>query len=149
MHILLHISDSDKHFSSAIDEYTKRLGKQLSFDILKPFKNTNRELVIRKETEQLIATISKKYVNYQKILLIKEGKILTTEKLHQLIQHKDCVFIIGGPYGIEREMFMKAFPDVKEVSFGGITMPHGLAKLVLVEQLYRSSTLESGKTYHY
>ncbi|MDR0859757.1 MAG: 23S rRNA (pseudouridine(1915)-N(3))-methyltransferase RlmH [Candidatus Peribacteria bacterium] len=149
MYTILHISDSDKHFSSAIDEYTKRLGKQLSFESLKPFKDSNRDLVIRKETEQLIATISKKYANYQKILLIKEGKMLTTEDFHHLIQHKDCVFIIGGPYGVQRELFIQAFPEVKEVSFGGITLPHGLAKLVLVEQLYRSSTLESGKVYHY
>jgi 23S rRNA (pseudouridine1915-N3)-methyltransferase len=50
---------------------------------------------------------------------------------------------------VERELLVKAFPEIKEVSFGGITMPHGLAKLVLVEQLYRCSTLDSGKNYHY
>jgi 23S rRNA pseudoU1915 N3-methylase RlmH len=35
------------------------------------------------------------------------------------------------------------------VAFGAITMPHGLAKLVLIEQLYRCSTLDSWKIYHY
>jgi 23S rRNA (pseudouridine1915-N3)-methyltransferase len=149
MFVVLHISDSDKHFMTAIDEYTKRLGKQLSFDLLKPFKDTNHELVIKKETESLIATLQKKYTQFQKILLIKEGKMLTTEEIHQLIQHQDVVFLIGGPYGVERNMLKKAFPEMKELSFGAITMPHGLAKLVLVEQLYRCSTLDSGKIYHY
>jgi 23S rRNA (pseudouridine1915-N3)-methyltransferase len=149
MFIILHISDSDKHFSTAINEYTKRLGKQLSFDTLKPFKDGNRNLVIQKETESIIATLEKKYQPFQKILLIKEGKNLTTEALHHLIQHKDCVFVIGGPYGVERELLKKTFPEMKELSFGAITMPHGLAKLVLVEQLYRGSTLDSGKNYHY
>jgi 23S rRNA (pseudouridine1915-N3)-methyltransferase len=57
--------------------------------------------------------------------------------------------VIGGPYGVERELLQKTFPEMKELSFGAITMPHGLAKLVLVEQLYRCATLESGKMYHY
>jgi 23S rRNA (pseudouridine1915-N3)-methyltransferase len=149
MYIILNISDSDKHFSSAIDEYVKRLGKQLSFDTLKPFKDSNRDLIIKKETESIITSIEKKYANMQKILLAKEGKNLTTEELHQLIQHQDCVFIIGGPYGVERESLKKAFPEMKELSFGAMTMPHGLAKLVLAEQLYRCSTLDSRKNYHY
>jgi 23S rRNA (pseudouridine1915-N3)-methyltransferase len=149
MYSILHISDSDKQFASAIAEYTKRLGKQLSLDTVKPFKDTNRELVIKKETESLIATIQKKYPQFQKILLIKEGKTLTTEEIHQLIQHQNVVFIIGGPYGVERNMLKKSFPEMEELSFGAITMPHGLAKLVLIEQVYRCSTLDSGKVYHY
>ncbi|MBP7062355.1 23S rRNA (pseudouridine(1915)-N(3))-methyltransferase RlmH [Patescibacteria group bacterium] len=35
------------------------------------------------------------------------------------------------------------------ISFGKITMPHGLAKLVLLEQIYRIETIQSGKKYHY
>jgi 23S rRNA pseudoU1915 N3-methylase RlmH len=95
MFVILHISDSDKHFTTAIGEYTKRLGKQLFFELLKPFKDTNHELVIKKETDNLIATIQKKYAHFQKILLIKEGNMLTTEALHQLIQRQDTVFVIG------------------------------------------------------
>jgi 23S rRNA (pseudouridine1915-N3)-methyltransferase len=149
MYIILHVSDSDKHFSSAIAEYTKRLGKQLVFDTLKPFKATNHHLVIQKETETVIATLQKKYANFQKILLAKEGKLFTTEAFTTQIQHTDTVFIIGGPFGIARETVKQAFPETKELSFGAITMPHGLAKLVLIEQLYRSFTLISGKPYHY
>jgi 23S rRNA pseudoU1915 N3-methylase RlmH len=95
MFVILHISDSDKHFTTAIDEYIKRLGKQLSFHTLKPFKDAHRELVMKKETESLVMTLQKKYAHFQKILLIKEGKNLTTEAFHQLIQHQDVVFIIG------------------------------------------------------
>ena len=72
MHIILNISDSDKHFSSAIEEYQKRLGKDVNFDTLKPFKDDNHNLVIQKETESVIKTIEKKYMNYKKILLAKE-----------------------------------------------------------------------------
>ncbi|MDR0608341.1 MAG: 23S rRNA (pseudouridine(1915)-N(3))-methyltransferase RlmH [Candidatus Peribacteria bacterium] len=149
MYVILHISDSDKHFSVAIAEYTKRLGKQLFFETLKPFKDSNRHFVMQKETEHIIATLQKKYVHFQKFLLAKEGASLTTEAFHTWIQHTDTVFIIGGPFGVVRELLIHSFPEMKELSFGAITLPHGLAKLVLVEQLYRCSTLDRGNPYHY
>ena len=65
MHVILNISDSDKHFSSAIEEYQKRLWKDVVFDTLKPFKDDNHQLVIQKETESVIKTIEKKYQNYK------------------------------------------------------------------------------------
>ncbi|MDR0369115.1 MAG: 23S rRNA (pseudouridine(1915)-N(3))-methyltransferase RlmH [Candidatus Peribacteria bacterium] len=43
---------------------------------------------------------------------------------------------------MDRELIKNSFPEIKELSFGNITMPHGLAKLVLVEQLYRCFTLD-------
>lgn len=147
--IIVHISDSDKHFASAIAEYEKRLWKSVKFDAIKPFKSDNREFVIKKETEKLIARLHEKYHHLQKILLIKEGKSLSTEQLAQLVNRQDSVFIIGGPYGVDRQLFLSAFPELQEVSFWAITLPHGLAKLVLIEQLYRISTLKTGKTYHY
>ena len=48
------IADSDKHFSSAIEKYCKRLGKDLKIENLKPFKDDNHSLVIQKETKSLI-----------------------------------------------------------------------------------------------
>lgn len=72
MFTILCIADSDKHFTSAIDEYTKRLGKELKIENLKPFKDDNQQLVIQKETKNLIEILEKKYASWQKILLIKE-----------------------------------------------------------------------------
>ena len=149
MFIILNISDSDKHFSSAISEYEKRLWKEVSFDTLKPFKDDNHELVIKKETESIIKTIEKKYQNYNKLLLAKEWKLLSTEELWKLIQNKDTVFIIWWPYWVDRNEIKSRFFDLKEISFGAITLPHWLAKLVLIEQLYRCKTIEMWKKYHY
>ncbi|GHW02886.1 ribosomal RNA large subunit methyltransferase H [candidate division SR1 bacterium] len=149
MFTILHISDGDKHFDSAITEYTKRLGKSVILDALKPFKDSNRNLVIKKETEKLIERIKDKYANFQKVLLIKEGKDFTTEEFGEMIHGKDSIFVIGGPYGVDDQLFISAFPETKKISFGKITLPHGLAKLVLLEQIYRCGTIESGKTYHY
>ena len=149
MYIILNISDSDKHFATAIAEYKKRLWKDVDFETLKPFKDNNRELVIQKETESIIKIIDKKYQNYKKILLIKEWNLLITEELGKLIEWESCVFIIWWPYGVDRNELKNRFPDLKEISFWAITMPHGLAKLVLIEQLYRCKTIQVGKSYHY
>ena len=115
MHIILNVSDSDKHFSSAIEEYQKRLWKDVSFDTLKPFKDDNHSLVIQKETESVIKTIEKKYTNYKKILLAKEWKLLTTEELGKEINWQNCVFIIWWPYGLERDELKNKFSDLKEI----------------------------------
>ena len=116
MHIILNISDSDKHFSSAVEEYQKRLWKDVIFDTLKPFKDDNHNLVIQKETESVIKTIEKKYTNYKKILLAKEWKLLTTEELGKEISWKNCVFIIWWPYGLNRHDFSSPFCEAMRAS---------------------------------
>ena len=149
MFCILSISDSDKHFASAIAEYQKRLWKQIKIEDLKPVKDDNHQFVIQKETKNLIEMLSKKYANWQKILLIKEGKSFSTLEISEVLNAKDTVFVIWGPYGVDDKALLEAFPDMKKWSFGAITLPHGLAKLTLIEQLYRCTTLWTGKKYHY
>ena len=149
MFVILSISDSDKHFSSAIQEYVNRLGKDIKIENLKPYKADNHSLVIEKETESIIDILKKKYSDYQKFLLIKEGKLYDTLELAKVLKQKDSVFIIGWPYWVDEEKIKKEIPSIKEISFGAITLPHWLAKLTLVEQLYRVSTIWIWKKYHY
>ena len=53
-------------------------------------------------------------------------------------------FVIGGADGLSPELLAKA----KAISLGAITLPHGLARIVLAEQLYRAATILSGHPYH-
>jgi 23S rRNA (pseudouridine1915-N3)-methyltransferase len=149
MFYILSVSDSDKHFCSAIQEYEKRLWKDLKIENLKPYKDDNQSFVIEKETTNIIETINKKYKNYQKILLIKEGQSLDTFWFASLIKGKDSVFIIWGPYWVNEQRLKSEYSDLKETSFWAITLPHWLAKLTLIEQIYRATTLWTGKKYHY
>lgn len=149
MFTILSISDSDKHFLTAIQEYEKRLWKQLTIENLKPFKDGNQVFVIEKETDKLIETLHKKYAQYQKVLLIKEGEKWDTIQFSEMCKWRETVFIIGGPYGVDDKRLKSEFPMMKMLSFGAITLPHGLAKLTLIEQMYRATTLWSGKKYHY
>jgi 23S rRNA pseudoU1915 N3-methylase RlmH len=102
--------------------------------------------MIQADTENIITKLEK-FSEYKKILLSKEGKQMDTLALHKFLTNQNCVFIIGGPYGLN-ELELTKYIDAK-ISFGAITLPHGLAKVTLLEQLYRISTIAQGKNYHY
>jgi len=146
MFTILSISDSDKHRQSVVDEYAKRLWKSVKILNLKPSKNGNVQQIIAADTQNIITHLSK-FSDMQKILLSKEGKPLDTMQLVSLVRNKDAVFVIGWPYGLD-EPALATYIDSK-ISFGAITLPHGLAKVTLLEQLYRIGTIEQWKSYHY
>lgn len=147
---LLCISDSDKHFASALAEYMKRMNKTVDIINIKPVKHGSRQQIIDKETVSIIAKITKKKYTQSRIyLLSKEGKAYTSERFGKLLIEKyvPTTFIIGWPYGLDEEQ-LASYIHWK-ISLGIHTMPHGLAKLVLLEQIYRATTIISGKSYHY
>lgn len=78
---ILCISDSDKHFTSAIAEYVKRLGKEVEIINIKPIKYGTKKQIIQKETHSMMKRLeNKRFKNSKKILLSKEGKQVSTEK---------------------------------------------------------------------
>ena len=85
------------------------------------------------------------------ILLDKEGENLSTKKLFNLIKSyemnniKILNFAIGGPYG--HSHFIKQKSD-KIISFGRMTWSHIIARLMLVEQLYRIESIFNNHPYH-
>ena len=56
---------------------------------------------------------------------------------------RDLCFVVGGPLGLDLEA-----PD-RRLSFGPATLPHQLARVVLLEQLYRGHKILAGEPYHY
>jgi 23S rRNA (pseudouridine1915-N3)-methyltransferase len=88
--------------------------------------------------------------NSHKVGLVIEGKQNTSEELAEFleasaVQGKDLSFIVGGPDGLPPEIIEKL--DYRW-SFGKLTLPHDLAMIVLVEALYRASTIGAGQPYH-
>jgi 23S rRNA (pseudouridine1915-N3)-methyltransferase len=56
---------------------------------------------------------------------------------------RDLCFVVGGPFGLELDQVDQ------RLSFGAITLPHQLARVVLLEQLYRGHKILAGEPYHY
>ena len=77
---------------------------------------------------------------------------MTSRQLSDFINRKavelprNLVFIIGGPYGFGTAMHNRA--DMK-LSMSQMTLPHELARLFAVEQLYRAGTISRGEPYHH
>ena len=147
-YIILSISDSDKHFDTAINEYVKRLWKNLKIENVKPTRNGNVEQIIKKDTQNIIDIIIKRFWSYKKILLSKEWKNLNTDQIFDFFKkNNDVIFVIWWPYGFDEKLLEKNV-DLK-LSFGSITLQHGLAKLILLEQLYRITMISQNRNYHY
>lgn len=89
--------------------------------------------------------------NASLVVLEASGKPLTSEgfaaHLRALADSgtKTCAFLIGGPDGHGPQVL--SAPALK-LSLGALTLPHGLARVVLTEQLYRAATILTGHPYH-
>lgn len=85
------------------------------------------------------------------ILLDEGGRALGSEAFARLLaEHRDegrrtAAFLIGGPDGHGEPVRAKAHLTL---SLGPMTLPHGLARIVLAEQIYRAATILSGHPYH-
>jgi 23S rRNA (pseudouridine1915-N3)-methyltransferase len=81
------------------------------------------------------------------VLLAGDGEQLDSEGLSRWLERRrqngrDVCFVIGGPTGLELEADMR-------LSLGPMTLPHQLARVVLLEQLYRAHKILAREPYHY
>jgi 23S rRNA (pseudouridine1915-N3)-methyltransferase len=101
----------------------------------------------KKETQLIQPYLNKATTN---ILLDEKGKTYTSIQFSELLNNKlitskDINFIVGGAYGFSDEAKQQA--DTL-LSLSKMTMPHHLARLVMVEQLYRAFTILKNEKYH-
>jgi len=81
------------------------------------------------------------------VLLAGDGQQLSSEELSRWLEQRrhdgrDLCFVIGGPKGLEMSADMR-------LSLGPMTLPHQLARVVLLEQLYRAHKILAREPYHY
>ena len=145
----------EKYWHDACSEYMKRLGAYCSADIIEVKEErlpanaspADEGRVVESEGMSLLAKTEKTdYV----IALDVRGKELSSEELADKISeisftNSSVVFVIGGSLGLSDEVKRRA--DMK-MSFGRITLPHQLARVVALEQIYRAFKINSGETYH-
>ena len=90
--------------------------------------------------------------NAQLILLDDKGKTYTSETFATFISQKmnesikEIVFVIGGAYGFDEEIYKRA---QLKISLSSFTFPHKLCRLIFVEQLYRAFTIIKNEKYHH
>ena len=82
--------------------------------------------------------------NAHVVALDERGKDLTTKQFAPLLQ-RETVFVIGGPDGLDEKIRREAALLLR---LSSLTLPHALAQVVLLEQIYRAATLLTGHPYH-
>lgn len=146
----------EKYLKDGIAEYTKRLSRFTKVELIeladeKTPDNASpveKDQIMAKEAERILAKIGER--DFVVVMAI-EGKQLSSEAFSQLIQaqmlagYSTLTFIIGGSLGLADVVKKRAN---KLMSFGLLTLPHQLMRLVLVEQIYRAFMIAEGSPYH-
>lgn len=150
---IYHIGKKQKNlYSEAESEFEKRLKHYCQFENihLPPVKNASSLPVSELLKAEASLFESKIKGNGIVILLDESGKqydsVKFSKKIEQLkMSSSKLIFIIGGAYGFDPEFKKKA---TLKLSLSMMTLPHHLARLVFLEQLYRAFTLLNNESYH-
>ncbi len=135
-------------WKKACEEYIKRLSRFCNVKVVElaeqnKFENESR--ILLEEGKEILKNISP-----NSVLLDVKGKEVSSEELAEKIkkislESNEIAFVIGGSYGICDKV--KEYAKDR-ISFGKITLPHNLARVVLLEQVYRAFMINSGAKYH-
>lgn len=132
----------EKYLTDGINDYLKRINKYHKVQIIEVEDSTidNEKVKISKYID------NKDYV----ITLEIEGNMLSSVELADkmdktFITNSNITFIIGGSYGLSDNI--KKRSNYK-LSFSNMTFPHGLFRLIFLEQLYRCFKILNNETYH-
>jgi len=142
-------ADSHKHFSDAISEYKKRLGKQVEIIELKPVKKWTPEQIILSESKVLQEKLEMQ--SGYKIILSPTGKNISTKEFRTIIEGQKnswnkIILAIWWANGLDYTLLKNSI-DL-ELSLWKMILPHSLAFTVILEQIYRCSEIERGSGYH-
>lgn len=138
----------DKHFSALAEEYLKRLKPfakvKITELLAESFSPSSAVKVRNSESQRLDLAISKRQ-RRRVFLLDEKGEEYSSPSLAKLINHEPLVFVLASTQGFTDELKNK-YP---KLSLSKLTFPHEMARVLLLEQIYRSACINSGKSYHY
>ena len=146
----------EKFYISAADEYKKRLGGYCKFTLLElpevrlPDDPSPSEIAngLEKEADLILSKIPK---GAWFCVFTPEGKELSSEKFADKLKEiklsgkSSACFLIGSSFGIAQRVKEKA--EFK-LSMGPMTFPHHLARIMVLEQIYRAEAIQAGSKYH-
>ena len=135
----------EKFLIEGVAEYLKRLKPFAKIEI----REVAEQKSVEEEGKKLLAQVPKE--NFL-IVLDVAGEFLTSEDFAKKIADlnlrgvSDITFLIGGAFGLSDEV--KNAADFR-LSFSKMTFTHQMARLILVEQIYRAFKINRGEPYHY
>ncbi|MFA6014961.1 MAG: 23S rRNA (pseudouridine(1915)-N(3))-methyltransferase RlmH [Gallionellaceae bacterium] len=138
--------------SSGFNEYSKRMPREAAISLLeiKPEPRTTGKTVaqiMEAEALRIIAALPKEALP---VVLDERGASWTTKQLSKKMQEwmgggRDVAFIIGGADGLHESVRSRAH---QLLALSALTLPHGMVRVLLAEQLYRAHSLLNNHPYH-
>ncbi|MEK8128979.1 23S rRNA (pseudouridine(1915)-N(3))-methyltransferase RlmH [Paenibacillus filicis] len=146
----------ESYLVQGIAEYTKRLGPYAKLQLVEVPDERAPESMSAAEEAQVKQREGERILGHVRsdafvVALAIDGRQLSSEDLARQLQdlatygRSHVAFVIGGSLGLAPEVLSRA--DLK-LSFGRMTLPHQLMRLVLVEQVYRAFKIMRGEPYH-
>lgn len=146
----------EKYLKDACDEYKKRLSVLCRLKIieLEPVKlgdnpsSAEIEKALQKESKDILSKIPQ---GSKLVAMCIEGKQMPSEKLSRFFESTavsgcgEITFVIGSSYGLDESIKKKA--ELK-LSMSEMTFPHQLARVMLLEQVYRAFMISNSSKYH-
>lgn len=134
----------------AARDYQARLGRNYRVEetFVRASRREDRAAALAEEAERVLGAVRERD---RLVALDREGRALSSEALAERLAawmqagHPAVVFALGSASGLGPQVTTRAH---ERLSFGPLTLPHDLARVVLWEQLYRASTILRGEPYH-
>ena len=146
----------EKYYTEAFAEYAKRLQAYCRLELLEiteqrlPDRPSDREIAaaLEREGQEILKAVP---ADAYTVALCVEGRQMPSEGMAALIAERESsgrpklCFVIGGSFGLAPSV--KARAD-RRLSMSQMTFPHHLARVMLIEQLYRGFKINEGSQYH-
>lgn len=141
----------ERHWGEAAEEYLKRLGPYATVRVVevgdRDLSRDETAAVAAEGADTLRALPSGAHV----VALDRGGRQLSSEAFsewlaaHGLAGRSSIAFVLGGAAGLAPDVLERAD---EQISLGALTLPHQLARVVLLEQIYRAFRIARGEPYH-
>jgi len=135
-------------------EYLKRLQPYAKIEVVEVAEEKFQNVSDRDRVSQIEAERIRKVIPDDAVIIAcdEHGRELTSQNFSDELIHlsengqREIVFVIGGPLGLDEDLIKSAN---QTLALSKMTLPHDEARVFLLEQIYRASTIKHGKTYHY
>lgn len=146
----------EKYLKDGIAEYSKRISRFAKLEMIELADEKTPDRASESENQKILEIEGQRILSKVGdrdfvIVLAIEGKTLSSEEFSKRLEEASIkgfstlTFIIGGSLGLAQDVKNRANLSV---SFGRLTLPHQLMRLVLAEQIYRAFTIQQGSPYH-
>lgn len=133
-------------YQDAAQHFMKMLSKDVSIHEIIIKKNINGPEIMESEADALLAKINPTdYVILLDVIGKKFDSIEFAKLLSKTMENKKVSFIIGGAFGVSNRV--KTIVN-ESISLSNFTFSHMLARIILLEQIYRAKSITSGHPYH-